>query len=509
MRKNWMAELAAHYEKTHRRYPNDRLLLLLDIDGTILDARYMVWRLLQVYDRNHRTQFFQDLNITDIGVHEDHITPLLDKLRIPLAQQAHILSWYRQQAWSAAAVLEAHRPFRGVLEVIRWFQMQPNTYVGLNTARPESLRAETLRSLNRLGQEYKVYFADELLYLRPDAWSKSAPEAKAAGVRRFQQAGFRVFAFVDNEPENLRAVAEIDPAREILLLHADTVRLSAHAEAIFQSTRTQLPPHTVGGDAYDLTALISEKDLPRHIQFVWYNINDAHSLSQFLASDVRWGQLDVRPTPTEVDLFVNLKTLTKNLSPSDETFVSLSRTMWHSLSRALSALQVGRKGIKLDLSANAELLDQVLKFIQAFQLDDGHVWFSGSLRGLQEQGLRKLAAAYPRAIIECPVDFMAPLICSAPLKAREVLSMFQGWGVNRFSISWQTPDLRPFFEQMDAWGFELNIYDVPDLESFLQAVLLMPRSITASFDWRYVGRTSRENGRQSPIVPLTSGMRLR
>lgn len=486
MRKNWMTELAAHYEKTRRRYPKDRLLLLLDIDGTILDARYMVWRLLQVYDRNHGTRFFQDLNIADIGVHEDHITPLLDKLRIPLAQQTHILSWYRQQAWSAEAVLEAHRPFRGVLEVIRWFQMRPNTYVGLNTARPESLRAATLRSLNRLGQEYKVYFADELLYLRPDAWSKSAPEAKAAGVRRFQQAGFRVFAFVDNEPENLHAVAEIDPAREILLLHADT---------IFQSTRTQLPPHTIGGDAYDLTALISEKDLPQHIQFVWYNINDAHSLSQFLASDVRWGQFDVRPTPTEVDLFVNLKTLTQNLSPSDE--------MWHLLNRALSALQVGRKGIKLDLSANAGLLDQVLEFIRAFQLDDGNLWFSGSLRGLQEQGIRKLAAAYPRAIIECPVDFMAPLICSAPLKAHEVLSMFQSWGINRFSISWQTPDLRPFFDQMDHWGFEMNIYDVPDLESFLQAVLLMPRSITASFDWRQHSRILDRNGQQKGMAVAT------
>ena len=52
----------------------------------------------------------------------------------------------------------------GVLEVIRWFQLQPKTYVGLNTGRPESIRADTLRSLNKLGKEYRVQFSDELLH---------------------------------------------------------------------------------------------------------------------------------------------------------------------------------------------------------------------------------------------------------------------------------------------------------------------------------------------------------
>ena len=50
---------------------------------------------------------------------------------------------------------------------------------------------------------------------------------------------------------------------------------------------------------------------------------------------------------------------------------------------------------------------------------------------------------------------------------------------------------------MDQWGFDVNIYDVPDLESFLQAVLLMPRSITSDFNfpkWYYYGRGSGENG---------------
>ncbi len=44
---------------------------------------------------------------------------------------------------------------------------------------------------------------------------------------------------------------------------------------------------------------------------------------------------------------------------------------------------------------------------------------------------------------------------------------------------------------MDRWGFEVNIYNVPDLESFLQAVLQQPCSVTSDFNfpkWHYYGR---------------------
>ena len=93
--------------------------------------------------------------------------------------------------------------------------------------------------------------------------------------------------------------------------------------------------------------------------------------------------------------------------------------------------------------------------------------------------------------------FLAPLICSVPAKAKEILDMFTEWGVNRFSINWETLDMRQFFDEMDCWGFEVNIYNVPDLESFLQAVLLMPHSVTSDFNfpkWHYYGRGSGEKG---------------
>ena len=77
--------------------------------------------------------------------------------------------------------------------------------------------------------------------------------------------------------------------------------------------------------------------------------------------------------------------------------------------------------------------------------------------------------------------------------------MFTSWGINRFSISWETQEMRTFLDQMDKWGFQVNIYKVPDLNSFLEAVLLMPRSITTDFNfpqWHYYGRGSGQDSEQ-------------
>jgi hypothetical protein len=120
--------------------------------------------------------------------------------------------------------------------------------------------------------------------MNPPGWDQEVGNAKIAGVRYFQTAGYHVFAFFDNEPDNLRAVSQIDPDQKILLLHANT---------IFESKRTKLPTHTVKGKTYDLTELIPERALLKHIQFVWHGVNDEVNLRQFLASDISWG--DARP----------------------------------------------------------------------------------------------------------------------------------------------------------------------------------------------------------------------
>ena len=479
MRKSWMRELASHYEEMRRQYPQERLMILFDIDGTILDMRYMVLQVLQAFDRNHHTHFFAKLRAPDITVHENQVDHLLTELQVPSEKNKQILKWYDHHRWSSEYILNSHRPFSGVLETIRWFQLQPNTFVGLNTGRPETLRGDTLRSLNELGKEYKVQFADELLHMNPAGWEQAVGNAKVAGVRHFQTAGYRVFALIDNEPDNLRAVSKSSVDREILLLHANT---------IFESKRTRLPSHAVKGKRYDLTELIPEKALPQHIQFVWHGINDEVNLRQFLASDISWGECDVRLDPIGNELILRHDSFAEDPLDSDEE--------WLSLDLLLDRLSKTGKCVKFDLKAGGTLLDKLLESIQAHGFDDTRLWFNGNVERIQEQGFGKLAKAHPDAVLQCPVDFLVPLICSAAEKAKEILDMFTAWGVNRFSIDWQARNMRTFLHQMDEWGFEVNIYNVPDLKSFLQAVLLIPRSITSDFNfprWHYYGRGSGQD----------------
>jgi len=220
---NWMRALATHYEAARQKFRNDRLLLLFDIDGTILDMRNTVQHLLKTYDCQYGTAHFRNLQLTDIDFHEDDILDGLRALGVPQAEHRSIVAWYCRHRWSNWALFEDHRPFPGVLEVIRWFQVQPGTHVGLNTGRPESARAETLASLNRLGREFRVAFSNELLQMNRHGPGVPIADVKAAGITSYRNAGFRVISVVDNEPENLQRVAETDPEREILLLHASTL----------------------------------------------------------------------------------------------------------------------------------------------------------------------------------------------------------------------------------------------------------------------------------------------
>jgi len=66
--------------------------------------------------------------------------------------------------------------------------------------------------------------------------------------------------------------------------------------ALYESARTPTP-RTVSGEAYDIAALVSEREVPQHVQMVWHGVNDEWNLRQFLASRVTWGECDLRVDP--------------------------------------------------------------------------------------------------------------------------------------------------------------------------------------------------------------------
>ena len=461
---SWMRQLASHYQWMRTAYPGEQLIVLFDIDGTIVDLRHMVLRLLREYDQRRGTSYFRSLGLSDINVNENQIETLLEAM--PLLSEdvrADVTCWYRKRYWESDVMLESHRPYAGVMEVMRWFQIQPGTSVGINTARTERLREDTVRSLNALGGEFKVHFRDNLVYMSPYPWDREIECTKCEGIRYFQDRGYRVVAFIDNEPANLEAVAEMEGADDVLLLHADT---------LFETARSRLPRTTVSGDTYDITELASPEELPRHVQFVWHGVNDHESLDRFFNSDVQWCETAVRTDPATGDLVLSL-------DPIDEAVPSELMELAEFLDSSFAA---GRS-IKLDIMENGAALSKLITQVRSRGEDFPELWFSASVDVLGEDGFRTLRREFPNAVIQCPVDFMAPLILAMPDEAQRILSTVTDWGINRVSINWKNLLRRQVLDALESWGYEINIYNIPDLESFLKAALLLPTSLTADFNF--------------------------
>lgn len=463
-----------HYEQMRRAYPEDVLCIVFDIDGTIVDMRYLMVQTLLAFDRAHATDYFRGLHVDDVDVHENRIDDFLAGRRLPAAVRADVLAWFAGHIWTPDAVLAGTRPYAGVLGVIRWFQLQPQTIVALNTGRPEPLRDLTLQSLNEVARAYRVTFDSEHLCMNARGWGEDVAAGKVEGLERLQTAGLRVVAVVDNEPANLAAMAAADTTDEMLFLHADT---------IFESQRQHFPRAVTGRD-YALSGLVREADIRGRVEFIWHGVNDEANLRQFSSSSVRWAECDVRLDPLDRLVLRHDAFETTPWTRTEHPFL---------LDDCLDAISAQGRAAALDLKEGGAVVQRTLDAVAKSGLADEDVSFMGCLDVIGVEGFRLIHEAMPRAQVAVQVDFLAPLLTAAPSLADQVLAELREWGVTAVSLGWTTPQIRTLLDELECRGWEVNIFGVEDLESFLDAALLLPRSVIADFnfpDWHYYGRGS-------------------
>ena len=471
----WMRSLSEHYARVRSLHPDEDLCVVFDIDGTILDMRHLVVHVLLAYDGRHGTDHFRGLVADDITHHEDDVDRLLASLAVPSAARRDVAMFARTHLWDREAILASSRPFEGVFGVIRWFQLQPRTHIALNTGRSHRLRDQTLASLNTIGAAYRVRFDQDMLFTAdPGA---DVPASKVTALGQLRDRAFRVVAVVDNEPENLRAMAMNDPTGEILYLHADT---------IFRSRRIH-PDPLVSGRLYHLREFVPERTLPGRIELVWHGVNDEANLAQFLASDVRWAEVDVRRDPVG-RLVLRHDGFDESPWKRDE-----ETPFAHDVVRRIAA---AARSVKLDIKEDGATLEQSIQLADSLGLEDDRLWFNAELPVLGYRGFRALRRRFPGSTISAPVDLVAPLLLASEAMAHAILDEFAGWGISRLSLPW-TPLARRMLDALEAEGWEVNLYGIPDLEAFLEASLLLPTSVTADFnfpEWRYFGRGSGAGG---------------
>jgi len=461
----WMKQLATHYEKVRSDNPAGKLIIVFDIDGTILDMRWYMLYLLQSYDQLHQTNYFKDLEISDIEVTEKDIGHLLKSLGLSDDIIASVEQWQSRYYESSAHLLESYRPLQGVMELIRWIQLQPNTSVGLNSSRPEHMREETLELLNQLGAAFKVRFKSDLLYLDDKTDESSEVQSKLAGIIYFQSKNYQVVAVVDNKPENLHALSEQLDDKSILMLHT---------ESVFPSRRST--PFST--ESYYNKKIVKDRPKPcdEHVQFVWHSIVTRQNLEKFLETNIKWIEFDVRMDWIGDRVIVRSDSFDKVPMHEDEQFISLKQI--------LEFLRSTGRSIKIDFKEEEPILSKTIEILKAYSYTDDQLWFNAKLDRIGEEGFRMIKRNFPGAILQAPVDFIKPLVLSMPEKAAEIMDDLEQWGINRFSVGWRFSSNRQFIQALKRKGYEVNIYNVPDFESFLQAILLDPTSITSDFNYQ-------------------------
>lgn len=476
MTDNWMKTLSQHYDQVQEWYPKEKLMILFDIDGTIIDLQYLLYNALRLFDQVHDSHYFYRMVPEDVTVTESELDVLLKEWEVPSKKRKKFHTWYATYRVSSQAI---SRPLKGSIEVIRWFQMQPNVEVGFKSSSSLLYKKNIFDMLNTFGEKWLIQIPEELVFFSGKKFDETTIKTC---IKHFLKLGYKLFAIIDNEPDVLEIVSKIKGSRDILCLHANT---------IFSSKSFRTPSKATQGKEYDLTELISEKDLPPNIQLVWHGINDEDNLYQFLINpNICWGEVDVQVIMDDGSLVINHDPIGK------DTLLDSSKKQMI-LAPVVASFQEKNKSIKLDLKSGGATLDKVLERIASSNFQEHELWFNGSIEVLKEEGFRLISDEHPQSILQCPIDFLTPIMSAMPDKAQEILQEFTSWGINRFSLSWQQDDHLKPLKSIQEWGYEVNIYGVRDLAEFLQAILLTPRSITSDFNfpkWHYFGKGSGAHG---------------
>ncbi len=216
--RDWIRTLLNHHELSLHRFPDQRLLVLFDVDDTFLDMRLALASLLRAYDASHASTHFAELQPHTLDRFGRGIESLLEQCRVPPAEQPQVLAWYQHKRRCGDIARLAHAPYRGLLALAAHLHRQPRTAVGINSARPEFLRQDTLNCLNTLAADTDLHFADDLAWFTPHGWRDDVCASKLAAIAQAQRRGTRVIAMIDSNADLLACLAAADYGDDLLLL---------------------------------------------------------------------------------------------------------------------------------------------------------------------------------------------------------------------------------------------------------------------------------------------------
>jgi hypothetical protein len=442
---SWLDRLAVHVATQRRRSPGDQLAVFIDVDGSLLDLRPGLAARLSEWDAAHGTQHFAGLLAADIVPGEAGLRRLFEARGLSYAVRDELLGVCHRYAWSPDAVIGAHEPCLGMLEVLRWMQTQPGVAVVLNSSRCELRRDETLQALRTLCRHYHMRLDETRLHLSPYG-ERSGVRAKTMGVQHFRKLGLVPVAVVDDDAEEVRAIEKVLGDPNVLCLVVEPF------------------------------ARVDNRASSRPVTPIWSGLESASDFELFGAANVGWadvalersscGHLATRPAR---GVAVDLEDI---LGP----FAQLSRGVrmtFDDPSAAVRAMGVVEKFRFPWRQVAVRLLDH--------QLDDA--WFA--------------ALAPYRAELDVAIDggFLLPALPLAPELVAQTLVRLAERGVTRVCVPADGARLCEFEPLVRAVGCALELCAGARPSDYVAAVLAGPDSVSCNFD-----RASTRDSERTTVV---------
>jgi hypothetical protein len=308
---------------------------------------------------------------------------------------------------------------------------------------------------------------------------RSRPRPGVADVVRLfeMQPLTRVAVVSDKRPEDLdAALRDYDVAFDPAFVRPSEQDLRQDGHQI--AARIDSPPERRddGGPV--------EPDEP--VELVWHRVNHPIVLRQFLASPIRWAEIDVR-LDDRGRLIVHHGDLDTGADDEDDHTTA---------DEIFDEFRQAGKGLNLDIK-DPDALGATLDGVADHGFPDEDVWANGRIDQLGEDGMRSVKKRFPNSRLQCPLEFLGQVAAAMPDEARRIVDRVRSWGVDRFSLAWTHPDTPMLRDRLDDWGLDTNLYAITDLEQVLAAVVTVPRSLTADFtlpEWHYFGRGGGNDG---------------
>ena len=453
----WLRALNAHTERLRREYPGDELLILFDVDGTLLDLRWGLLDLLHGYDRERGSELFAGLSTDDLVPDEAGVRRLFEQLDVPHVARQELLVRFERMSWSPRAVIGSHQPFLGMLELLRWFKHQPRVHVAVNTSRSEDRRDETVQALSALGAHYGLRLTEDFLFLDPEPprvgedRTERGVRSKIGGVHHFRSQGFRVAAVVDDRQEVLEGIGRAFADPDLLLVQAEGLAASLPVSA------------TKSGGSRE----------PARV--VWRGLESVEGLGHFLGSSVGWAEIALERGPSGAVLVSRRE---RRADRRDSRAVSLE------LEELLGAFAQCNKGMRIVFREGGSLVRRALHRLRASSFPAHLVSFCAAPERIGESGFREVREAFPAASRLAAVEFLSGLAEVSPDLSEQQFARLSGWGVTRVSIEWTDPRREVLCRQARDAGLEVDIDARSDLAHYLEAVSDLPCSVVSDFGCR-------------------------